>query len=109
MQRKIRAIAITYTPPLRRAAAMFGIVAALSLFLYGFFLLEAVAHTASRAQAQKQIENLTSKLSGLEEKYLAGSKGLTLDRAYALGFVAPKDVSTVYATNRAGGLSLRTQ
>ncbi len=108
MQRQLNAIAITYTPHLSRATAIFGAVIALSLFLYGFFLLEAVAHTASRTQAQRKIESLTSSLSTLEQKYLSRTKDMTLDRAYALGFVTPESVSTVYASGPARTLTLRT-
>jgi len=109
MQRKIRAIAIVYTPHLSRAAALFGAVAALSLFLYGFFLLEAVAHTANRTQAQREIGSLTSKLSGLEETYLSSTRSMTLERAHALGFVTPEKVATVYVSDPSRSLSLRGQ
>lgn len=105
----IRAVAITYTPHLRRAGALFGAVVALSLFLYGFFLLEAVAHTASRTQAQRKIQTLTSQMSTLEETYLMATRHMTLDRAQELGFTAPATVATVYAGNPARGLSLRTK
>jgi len=109
MQRKIRAIAILYTPHISRAVALFGAVAALSLFLYGFFLLEAVAHTANRTEAQREISSLTSKLSGLEETYLSSTRSMTLDHAHALGFVTPEKVSMVYASDPARSLSLRGQ
>lgn len=109
MQRKIRAIAIVYTPPLRRAAALFAVVAALSLFLYGFFLLEAVAHTAGRTHAQHEIQSLNSKLSSLEQSYLVSTRGMTLERAQALGFVTPEHVATVYVTDPARALSVRTR
>jgi hypothetical protein len=105
---KIRAIAIVYTPHLRRSAAIFAGVIALSLFLYGFFLLEAVAHTASRTQAQHKVQLLTSEMSELEQTYLAATRTMTRERASDLGFVSPGAVATVYAS--AGrGLSLRTE
>jgi hypothetical protein len=89
--------------------AAMGALAALCLFLYGFFLLEAVAHTATRTQAQHKIEDYTSKLSSLEETYLSATKDMTLDRAQELGYVAPKQTATVYVTDPSRGLSLRTQ
>ncbi|MES2006628.1 MAG: hypothetical protein V4436_00800 [Patescibacteria group bacterium] len=107
MQRKIRAIAIVYTPALHRALGVCAALAALLLFLYGFFLLEAVAHTASRSQAQHQIQSLTSKLSTLEESYLLSTRDMTLEKAHTLGFVTPKEVSTVYVTDHTQGLSLQ--
>jgi len=98
MKGKIRTIAIVYTPHLRRSAALFAIVIALSLFLYGFFLLEAVAHTASRTQAQHKIRLLTSQMSELEQTYLAATRTMTRERAGELGFVRPASVATVYAS-----------
>jgi hypothetical protein len=92
-----------------RAMAVAGALAAVCIFLYGFFLLEAVAHTASRTQAQGSIRALNSKLSSLEETYLSKSRELTLEHAHALGFVTPKEVSTVYVNDKAGNLSLRGQ
>jgi len=89
--------------------AAFGALAALCLFLYGFFLLEAVAHTAHRTQAQRQIQTYTSKLSTLEETYLTASKDMTLGRAQELGYVPPKQIATVYVTDPAHALSMRTQ
>ena len=87
--------------------ALMGIAAALCLFLYAFFLLEAVAHTASRTQAQAKIHHYTSELSGLEETYLSATRDMTLDRARELGFVTPTEVSTVYVTDPSRALSLR--
>ena len=109
MQRQLKTIAIAYTPHLSRAMVVLGAIAALSLFLYGFFLLEAVAHTASRTQAQAQVHNYTSKLSSLEETYLADTRTMTLDKASALGLIAPKEVATVYVNDASHGLSLRTR
>ena len=109
MNKNIRAIAAVYTPHLSRAAALCAAVAALCLFLYGFFLLEAVAHTASRTEASRQINDVSSKLSSLEETYLADTRAMTLERAQGLGLVAPTEVATVYVSDPAGALSLRTQ
>jgi len=104
-----RTIALAYTPHISRAMALLGAVAALCFFLYGFFLLEAVAHTANRTQAERQINDLTSKLSTLEEQYLSATRTMTLERARELGYVTPKDVSTVYVNDSTHGLSMRTQ
>lgn len=109
MQRKIKAIAIAYNPHLSRAIALLGALAAVCLFLYAFFLLEAVAHTASRTHAQSEIKTLTSKLSTLEQAYLADTRGMTLERAGELGLVAPAEVSVVYVSDPAHALSLRTR
>lgn len=109
MKRHIRAIAIASTPHLQRSVALCAAMVALSLFLYGFFLLEAVAHTASRAQAQGKIQKLTSSLSVLEQEYLSKTANVTLDRALSLGFVSPQSVAVVYANKPVRGLSLNVQ
>ena len=97
-------IALIYTPHLTRAAAMLGGIIGLSLFLYSVFLLEAVAHTATRAQAQSEIHTTTSRLSTLEAQYLSLTGGMTEAKAEELGFVRPTEVSTVFATNAAHSL-----
>jgi hypothetical protein len=109
MERQIKTIAAIYTPHLTKAVAALAVVIALSLFLYGFFLLEAVAHTASRTHAQREIANLTSTLGSLEQEYLSKTRTITLEHARALGFVAPVDVSVVYAGGPAHALSARVQ
>jgi hypothetical protein len=92
----------------RRAFALLACVCALSAFLYGIFLLEAVGHTASRAHAAQDIRNLKTQLSALESRYLSATQELTPSYAAALGFVAPQSVSTVYATDESRVLTLRT-
>lgn len=76
-----------------------------STFLYGFFLLEAVSHAASQASARREIATLSSKVGRLQSQYLSATKALTPDRARSLGFVAPVDVSVVYADTNALTLS----
>lgn len=88
-----------YHRHIRRAFVLLAIVCAVSAFLYGFFLLEAVGNAASRAQATSAIKEIKSQLSGLESRYLAATQALTPERAAALGFVAPHSVSVVYATD----------
>ncbi len=80
-----------------RAIALLTMVCTLSVFLYGFFLLEAVAHTASRSSAQHSVTVLQGKLGALESQYLAQSRALTPEIASTLGFVAPVRVDSVYA------------
>ncbi len=92
----MRALALTDLY-ISRSIALFATVCALSVFLYGFFLLEAVAHTASRSSAEHQALLLQGKLGSLEAQYLAESRALTPAVATTLGFVAPVSVSSVYA------------
>lgn len=77
---------------------LLAVITAISALLYGIFLLEAVAHTAKRTSAEREVRALTSKLGGLQSQSLARTKDLTLEHATELGFVKPKEVSTVFAT-----------
>ncbi len=99
-------LAVTYTPYLKRAMAALAAIVALSVFLYGIFLLEAVGNTAERTHAERDIRALTSKVSSLEQAYLSTTREMTLDRAHAMGFVAPSQVTTVVATRGSRSLSL---
>ncbi len=102
-------IAIQSTSHIKRIMAVLAAIIALSVFLYGIFLLEAVGNTAERTSAERSIRSLTSSVSSLEQAYLDNTRDLTLERAQALGFVAPAHVTTVFADAGAHALSLRTQ
>ena len=91
-------IAITYTPYLTKILAALAATVAVSVFLYGIFLLEAVGNTAERSKAEREIRNISSRVSSLEQEYLSKTRGLTLERAKELGFVLPEQVVTVFAT-----------
>ena len=107
MNRNVVSIALTYQPLLSRAAVVLACLCAISCFLYGVFLLEAVAHTAARASADRQVQTLSVQLGDLESQYLASTEALTPERAQALGFVTPTSVTTVYADAASRSLSLR--
>ena len=92
----------TYTP---RVIALLAGVAGIAVFLYGALLLGAVAHTAARTAAEKQVRSLSVSVSALESEFLTETKSLSPERAAALGFVAPAAVVTVYAGT--GSLTLR--
>lgn len=86
--------------------ALFAGVVALAVFLYGAFLLGAVAHAAGRTAAERQVQRLSSEISMLESTYLTETRAISTERAAALGFVAPSGTATVYAGISAG-LTLR--
>ncbi len=92
----MRALALynIYTPKV--IAALAGI-AGIAVFLYGALLLGAVAHTAARTSAEKEVRSLSVAVSSLENEFLTETKSLSPERAAALGFVAPAAVATVYA------------
>lgn len=105
MNRGVERVAVAYLPYIPRVAASLAVICALSAFLYGAFLLEAVAQAASQTSAERQIESLSSQLGVLEGQYLSATQGLTPARAQALGLVAPKTVSTVIVGGEAASLS----
>ena len=82
----------------KRIFALLGSFVALCVFAYGALLLGAVAHTAHRTEAQGQIEHLNAQVSRLESQYLTQTQTLSPERAAALGFVAPQQVATVFAS-----------
>ena len=83
-----------YTP--RIVAALAG-VAGIAVFLYGALLLGAVAHTAARTTAEKEVRSLSVSVSSLENQFLTQTKSLNPERAAELGFVEPTAITTVYA------------
>lgn len=102
----MRTIAITYTPYLARAMAVCAALIALCVVLYGILLLEAVGNTAKRTSAERDIRNLTSHVSSLEQAYLDKTKSVTLEKAQSLGFVAPQKITTVFASAKIPSLTL---
>ena len=95
-----------YNSYIGRTIALLAGVVALSAFLYGGFLLGAVAHVAGRTQAEHKVRSLSVEVGVLESHYLAHTKALSPTRAADLGFVAPVAVTTVYASAHPG-LTLR--
>jgi hypothetical protein len=87
-----------------RIAALLAIICAASVFLYGTFLLMAVAHAAHMSDAQQQIKQLTGKLSSAESQYLAATNAISLATATAMGLVQPASVAVV-TTAQTHGLS----
>lgn len=104
MQRTLEAIAVydAYTP---KAAAILSGICAVSVFLYGIFLLLAVVHTTQRTALEKQITVHMALLGDLEAQYLAQTKNFTPERAQELGFAAPVAVTTVFAGGAAAALA----
>ncbi len=80
----------------RKVMALLGALIALSAFAYGGLLLGAVAHAAHRSDAESKIHKLIATVSALESQYLKRTEALSPDAAQTLGFVAPKELSTVF-------------
>ena len=106
MPRKLNPIAL-YHHWVRSIVTGLVAVIAMSAFAYGFFLLEAVSHAASQAQARREVSKLSSQVGQLQSQYLSATKALTPERARSLGFVAPEHVAVVYADADTLSLSLK--
>ncbi len=104
MPRKLNPIAL-YHLYVRRAVTLLVALIVVSAFAYGFFLLEAVSHAASQAEARREIVALSSKVGSLQSQYLSATRALTPERARAMGFVSPTHVAVVYATEHSLSLS----
>ncbi|MBX4192556.1 hypothetical protein KW798_03670 [Candidatus Parcubacteria bacterium] len=98
-------LALTYQPYMARAMALCAAVIVISVFLYGFLLLEAVGHTASRSQAESKIRQITSELGTLEANYLHSTKEVTPELAASLGFVKPIETSVLFVGDTALSLN----
>jgi hypothetical protein len=97
-----------YQLHLSRALTTLGVVSALCVFLYGIFLLMAVSHTASRAEAQRTIDAISAHVSELESQYLSEQRTLTPEYAQTLGFVEPTHRTVVYAHTTEGAITINT-
>ncbi len=97
-----------YHTYLARTTALLAVVCAVSVLLYGIFLLMAVAHTAARTAAQHQVKGLTAQLGEIEMAYLTQQKDITPEHAQTLGFVAPTAVSVVYTSSLRQTLTINT-
>ena len=68
-----------------RFVALLAGALAIAAFLYGAFLLGAVAHAAGRTAAEREVGRLGAEVSRLESTYLTETKELSLERAAAMG------------------------
>ena len=98
-----------YQPYLSRMVVFLVVVLTISIFLYSFFLLEAVAHAAAMTTAEARVQTISGQLSTLEGQYLSLTQSLTPQKAAALGFVTPLNLETVYAKGESGSLSFQSK
>lgn len=97
-----------YNTYVARSAALLAAFCTLSVFLYGIFLLMAVAHTAARTAAERKINTITANLGNIEMQYLTQQRSLTPELAQELGFEKPQVVSTVFSTARTNTLTINS-
>lgn len=83
----------------RLMAALAGLVA-LCAFAYVALLLGAVAHAAHRTEAESKLGTLSAEVSALEGRYLSQTQALSPEAAARMGFVAPTDVATIFASTQ---------
>ncbi|MEK7606067.1 MAG: hypothetical protein AAB458_00500 [Patescibacteria group bacterium] len=60
---------------------------AVSGFFYAVLIKQTVAHVVDRRALETDISDMAAKVSELEGSYMTALQGVTLARAYALGFV----------------------
>jgi hypothetical protein len=87
-----------------RIIAGLAALCALSVFMYGAFLLMAVAHAAELKVIEEELMVLESEASQLQSQYIVKTKALTIEHARALGFVEPVAQTTVAVSD--AGLSV---
>lgn len=97
MNRGLEGVAVMYQPYVSRTLVVLAVVLTISVFLYSAFLLEAVAHAASKTAAENRIQKISEHLSSLEAQYLALTQSLTPQKAAELGFITPATVASIYA------------
>ena len=100
-------IITTYEPRIQRVAALAIACITVSAFMYGFFLLGAVSHTATRTKEESAVRTLRTEVSEMQMQYLTLTRAITMERAEVLGFVAPQNLSTIFATAAERQLTFR--
>lgn len=91
---------------LSRFTALLSLILALSILLYGTLLLFAVSHTAARASAQRQMQDISSEISLLESSYFEATRAITPELAAQMGFTQPLQSTTVFANAANKSLTL---
>jgi hypothetical protein len=94
-----------YHAHVARVAALLAICCAVAVFLYGAFLLMAVAHAAQMTDARHEIKVLTGTLSSAESQYLAATNAISYATATSMGLSKPTSVAIV-TTAQVHGLTL---
>jgi len=79
----------------------FGVVVVSLILVYLYLVNASVISAVGRKQAQDAASDVATHVADLEAQYFSLSESLTLDEAYVLGFVEPKD--TLFALRMQGG------
>jgi hypothetical protein len=79
----------------------YALVTLLAIFsvLYGVLVKQTIVHVVEREKVQKEMRALNTEISGLETEYMAKKGEITLEFAYANGFVNPH--ATEYIAKKA--------
>jgi hypothetical protein len=77
---------------------------------YGLLINQIIWNVVARQKAETNISNMSSQVSSLETSYMTLTDGITIDKAYALGFKDIPNNSIQYVNKDASGpvLSMRT-
>ncbi len=66
-----------------------------------------IMNVVARKQAYESINNINAELAVLEGRYVAVANGVTLDKAYELGFIDAEDSSSFAYVGGQGVVSMR--
>jgi hypothetical protein len=77
---------------IKKTANLLFISIAVSLLMYMFFVVVAIASTTHRESVVIETQALYSHISEIEEEYMALEKNITLAYALSLGFQEPNSV-----------------
>jgi hypothetical protein len=73
--------------------------------VYGYLVNVTIFNVANRAKVETQITQLNSRLGELEFEYLSLKSGVTLEKAYALGFKEVESTHFIALDDASKGLS----
>ena len=99
---------IKYRLNYRRLALGLLWLAAILIVCYIYLVYGTIFKAVSRENDLEQLATLESKVIALEQQYLTLSSGITLERAYALGF-RETEVETLVVGDEATKLASRPQ
>ena len=75
--------------------------------VYVCLINNTIVNVVARKQAYEAINNINAELAVLEGKYVAAANSVTLDKAYALGFVDAEGSSSFAYVGGQGVVSMR--
>ncbi len=91
----------------KRLFIIFSVSLCIVIGLYGFFVKQTIAHVVARKTLVQEQADLSAQISSLESEYMKKADALTLEYAYAHGFVEIKP--TLFVSRAPASLSLNNR